>query len=67
MSLLTAYATASFKPGDVAVCPPAVEYEVGFQARAAEEVVQLREGSVLVEMLADYAAMREQARGCLIP
>jgi len=46
------------------VCPPVVEYDDGFQARAAEEVQALSEGSVIVEMLSDYAVMREQARAC---
>jgi len=46
------------------VCPPVVEYDTGFQARAAEEVQALPEGAAVVEMLSDYAVMREQARGC---
>jgi hypothetical protein len=48
----------------VAVCPPVVEYDTGFEARAAEEVQALPEGSAIVEMLSDYAVMREQARAC---
>jgi hypothetical protein len=40
------------------------EYSRAFQARAAEELDLLPEGSVVVEMLSDYAVMREQARGC---
>jgi len=35
-----------------------------FQARAAEELALLPERSVIAEMLADYAVMREQARSC---
>jgi len=46
------------------VCPPVVEYDAGFQARAAAEVKTLPDGSVVVEMLSDYAVMREQARVC---
>jgi ABC-type uncharacterized transport system ATPase subunit len=46
------------------VCPPVVEYDAGFQTRAAEEVQALPEGSVIVEMLSDYAVMREQALSC---
>jgi hypothetical protein len=42
------------------------EYDAGFQTRAAEEVKALPEGSAIVEMLSDYAVMREQARGCAI-
>ena len=41
-----------------------VEYSREFQARAAEELALLPERSVIAEMLADYAVMREQARSC---
>ena len=44
-----------------------VEYDAGLQARAAAEVQALPEGSAIVEMLSDYAVMREQARGCNFP
>ena len=46
------------------VCPPVVEYDAGFQARAAKEVLLLPYGSIVVEMLSDYAVMREQVRVC---
>jgi hypothetical protein len=32
--------------------------------RAAEELWLLGEGSVVVEMMKDYAVMRDQARAC---
>jgi hypothetical protein len=41
-----------------------VEYSAEFQARAAEELALLPGGSAVVEMLSDYAVMREQARAC---
>jgi hypothetical protein len=41
-----------------------VEYSREFQARAAEELTLLPEGSVIAKMLADYAVMRDQARTC---
>jgi hypothetical protein len=41
-----------------------VEYGREFQALAAEELARLPEGSMIMEMLADYAVMREQARSC---
>jgi hypothetical protein len=41
-----------------------VEYGRDFQARAAEEMALLPEGSVIAEMLSDYAVMRVQARAC---
>jgi len=46
------------------VCPPVVEYDAGFETSAAEEVRALQEGSAIVEMLSDYAVMREQAGAC---
>jgi len=48
----------------VGVCPPVVEYSRTVQARAAEEVRALPDGSAVVEMLSDYAVMRDQARIC---
>jgi hypothetical protein len=41
-----------------------VEYGREFQARAAEELARLPEGSMVLEMLIDYAVMRDQARAC---
>jgi hypothetical protein len=41
-----------------------VEYGREFQARAAEELALLPQGSALAEMLSDYAVMRNQARAC---
>ena len=64
-SLLTGCATAGFEAGGEAACPPVVEYSREFQARAAEELAMLPEGSIIAEMLADYGVMREQARACL--
>jgi len=62
-SLLSACTTVSSERA-TGVCPPVVEYNGGFQARAAEEVRALPEGSEIVEMLTDYAVMREQAGAC---
>ena len=64
-SLLTGCATAGFEAGGEAACPPVVEYSREFQARAAEEMAMLPDGSAIVEMLSDYAVMREQVRECL--
>ena len=60
---LTGCATVSSEQA-VGACPPVVEYDAVLQARAAEEVPALLEGSAVVEMLSDYAVMREQARAC---
>ncbi len=62
-SLLSACATVGSERL-TGVCPQVVEYDAEFQARAAEEVQALPEGSAIVKMLSDYAVMREQSRGC---
>jgi hypothetical protein len=41
-----------------------VEYSRAFQELAAEELALLPENSATVEILSDYAVMREQARAC---
>ncbi|GHC36342.1 hypothetical protein GCM10007291_42200 [Gemmobacter nanjingensis] len=45
-------------------CPPVVEYSTSDQARAANEVEELPEGTIIIRMLGDYAVLREQARAC---
>jgi hypothetical protein len=62
--LLSACATVSSE-SVTGTCPPVVEYDAGFQARAAEEMQVLPEKSAVVEMLNDYAVMRDQARSCV--
>ena len=52
----------SDRPGQL--CPPVVEYSVGDQAEAADEVETMSEASMVVRMFSDYAVMREQARAC---
>jgi hypothetical protein len=49
----------------LAACPPVVEYSRELQARAAEELPLLPDESAIVEMMGDYAVMRDQARACL--
>lgn len=61
---LTGCATVSSDVEGLAACPPVVEYSEDFQESAAEELVLLPEGSAIMEMLSDYAVMREQARTC---
>ena len=63
-SLLSGCATVGSDGGGPGACPPVVEYSREFQARAAEELALLPEGSAVVEMLSDYAVMRDQARAC---
>lgn len=47
-----------------APCPPAVDYTAADQARAADEVDVLPDGTVIIRMLSDYAVLRDQARVC---
>lgn len=47
-----------------AICPPVVEYSPELQALAADELALLPAQSAIVEMLSDYAVLREQARAC---
>jgi len=63
-SWLTGCATVGFETGGASVCPPVVEYNRVAQAQAAEELALLPDGSPVVEMMGDYAVMREQARVC---
>lgn len=63
-SLLSGCATVSSDGRAVRTCPPAVDYSREFQARAAEELALLPEGSAIAGMLIDYAVMRDQARAC---
>lgn len=46
------------------VCPPVVEYSPEFQARAADKLDLLPDGSAIAEMLADYGVMWDQVRAC---
>ena len=64
---LTGCATVASEPRVATVCPPVIEYSREFQARAADELDLLPEGSALAEMLADYSVMRDQARACSRP
>ena len=61
-SLLSGCATVGSDVIVPMVCPRVVGYSREFQARAAEELSLLPEGSAIAEMLADYAVLREQAR-----
>lgn len=61
---LTGCATVASDTGVATVCPPAVEYSRDLQARAADELHLLPEGSAIAEMMSDYAVMRNQARTC---
>lgn len=61
---LTGCTTAGFEANGVAPCPPVVEYSREIQNRATEELALLPERSAVVEMMADYAVLREQVRIC---
>lgn len=64
MISVTGCATVVSKPRVTTVCPPVVEYSSEFQARAADELDLLPEGSPISEMLSDYSVMRDQAQAC---
>ena len=64
-SWLTGCATAGFEANGLAACPPVVEYSREIQVQAAQELATLANGSAIMEMLTDYAVMRDQARACL--
>ncbi len=63
-SWLSGCATGVSELRAATVCPPVVEYTRELQARAAEELGTLPDGSAISEMLADYSVMRDQARAC---
>ncbi len=63
-SWLNGCAGAGFEANGLAACPPVVEYSREVQTRAAEELALLPNGSAVIEMMGDYAVMRDQARTC---
>ncbi len=48
----------------VGVCPPIVEYNREEQALVATEIENLPEDAVIIDWLADYSLLREQASTC---
>ncbi len=65
-SLLTGCATVGSN-GELGACPPVIEYNREVQARAADELNSLPDGSAIAEMLSDHAVMRDQTRVCSRP
>ena len=57
--LLTACATVTSES-----CPRLVAYSKAQMTRAADELDLLPEGSVIVEMIGDYAVVRSEIRVC---
>lgn len=49
---------------DHGACPPVVDYPAAVQERAAVETGALPQDSAVVEMMADYHVLRQQARAC---
>lgn len=62
-TLLTACARVSSE-GPHSACPPVVEDSRAEQVRVAAELAALPDGAVIADSLADYAALRDQARAC---
>jgi len=46
------------------VCPAVVEYSQTEQIQVADEIETLSGDAVLIDWLADYSVLREQARTC---
>lgn len=61
--LLAGCATA---PSDISTCPPIVEYDAAFLARAAEELAEIttKGYSALPQMIVDYGRTRDMLRAC---
>lgn len=64
MTLLSGCVTVGSDGVGPVPCPPVVEYSREDQARTAEELASLPDGSAIAEILSDYAVIREQARAC---
>ena len=62
-SLLSGCATVGSDTRVTTVCPPVVEYNREFQARAADELDLLPDGSAIAELLSE-SVMRDQAWAC---
>ena len=60
---LAACVTAPSEKRTGRTCPSVVEYSAEFQTQVADELARLPEDSAIVELLSDYASMREQVRG----
>jgi hypothetical protein len=45
-------------------CPPVVVYSQTEQSRLAGEIAALPEDALIIDWLADYAVLRDQARAC---
>ncbi len=48
----------------VPVCPALRDYSPAFQARLADELQEVDEGSALVQAMIDYARLRARIRAC---
>ena len=64
MNWLTGCEMAGFEVAGPSTCPPVMKHSREFQARAAEELALLPDGSAVVEVMGDYAVMRVQAWTC---
>ena len=49
---------------DTQACIPLAKYDQHFLGRAEKEIKQLPQGSVIEEMLSDYAVLRAQNNRC---
>jgi hypothetical protein len=45
-------------------CPPLINYSASFQAKAADQLDRLPEGSPVVVLVTDYGKQRDAIRAC---
>jgi hypothetical protein len=64
-SLLALGLLSGCSQGTFNACPPIVVYSNEQQLLVADELVQLEPGSELLNMMTDYAKLRQQLRYCL--
>ena len=64
IAMLWLSACATVNSDAVSSCPPVVEYTTVDQAQAAAEVETMPESALVVQMLSDYAVLRDQVRTC---
>lgn len=63
---LSGYATGASDVRSLRACPPVVECSRAFKAQAAEERAFPPEGSLIAEMISDFAVIWTQAGACRV-
>jgi len=63
MLCLSACGAVISDPSHIA-CPPVIEYSRAEQMQLADELAALPEHARILDWMADYAVLRDQARAC---